>query len=83
MAADGQPDFPAALSTEKQSLKILQMPPDELVEQDYQDPDSGEKATLHLHAEGPSDLALLQITGTGFEPLAFPTRRPTLPPTPS
>ena len=71
MGADGQPDFPSALSTEKQSLKILQTPPDEMVEQDYQDPDSGEKATLHLHAAGPSDLALLQITGTGFQPLAF------------
>jgi hypothetical protein len=72
MAADGQPNFSSALSTEKQSLKILQTPPDEMVQQDYQDPDSEAKATLHLHAEGPSDLALLQITGTGFQPLAFP-----------
>lgn len=71
MGADGQPNFGAALSTEKQSLKTLQTPPDEMVEQDYQDADSGEKATLHLHAAGPSDLALLQITGTGFQPLAF------------
>ncbi len=72
IAADGQPDFQSALSTEKQSLKILQAPPDEMVPQDYQDPDSGEKATLHLHAEGLGDLALLQITGTGFQPLSFP-----------
>jgi len=72
MAADGQPNFPSALSTEKQSLKILQTPPDEMVQQDYQDPDSEAKATLHLHAEGPSDLAVLQITGTGFQPLSFP-----------
>ena len=71
-AADGQPNFQTALSTEKQSLKILQMPPDEMVQQEYQDPDSGEKATLQLHAEGLSDLALLQITGTGFQPLSFP-----------
>ncbi len=71
-AADGQPNFQSALGTEKQSLKILQTPPDEMVQQDYQDPDSEEKATLHLHAEGLSDLALLQLTGTGFQPLSFP-----------
>ena len=28
--ADGQPDFPSALSTENHSLKILRMPPDEM-----------------------------------------------------
>jgi hypothetical protein len=72
MGADGQPDFQSALSTEKQSLKILQTPPDEMVQQDYQDQDSGEKATLHLHAEGSSDLAVLQLLGTGFQPLLFP-----------
>ena len=65
------PSFQSALSTDKQSIKILQMPPDEMVQQDFSDPDSGEKATLHLHAEGLSDVALLQITGTGFQPLAF------------
>jgi hypothetical protein len=70
--ADGQPNLQSALSTEKQTLKILQMPPDEMVQQDYQDPDSAEKATLHLHAEGLSDLALLQLTGTAFQPLSFP-----------
>jgi hypothetical protein len=70
-AADGQPDFQSALSTEKQSLKILQTPPDEMVQQDYQDPDSEAKATLHLHAEGLADIALLQLTGTGFQPLSF------------
>src|SRR5208283_957949 len=43
MGADGQPNFATALSTDKQSLKILQMPPDEMVEQNYQDPDSEEK----------------------------------------
>ena len=72
LAADGQPDYQSALSTEKQSIKILQTPPDEMVQQDYQDPDSGEKTTLHLHAEGVADMALLQITGTGFQPLSLP-----------
>jgi len=71
MGADGQPNYQSALSTEKQSLKILQVPPDELAPQDYQDPDSGEKATLHLHSEGASDLALLQVVGTAFQPLAI------------
>ncbi len=68
--ADGQLDFSAALSTEKHSLKILRMPADVLVQQDYLDPDSGEKASLHLHAEGMADLALLQLTGTGFKSLS-------------
>jgi hypothetical protein len=70
--SDGQPDFTSALSTEKQSVRILRMPPDELVQQDYTDPDSQEKATLHLNAEGVSDLALLQLTGANFQPLAVP-----------
>ena len=76
LGADGQPNYSSALSTEKQSLKILQTPPDEMVQQDYQDADSGEKATLHLHAEGLSDLALLQATGTGFQPLSLPNPSP-------
>jgi S1-C subfamily serine protease len=71
---DGQPNYQSALSTEKQSLKILQTSPDKMVQQDYRDPDSDEKATLHLHADGMSDWALLQITGTGFQPLTFPNQ---------
>jgi len=71
-AADGQPDLQSALSTEKQTLKVLQMPPDQMAQQEYQDPDSEERATLHLHAEGESDLALLQVSGAGFHPLSLP-----------
>lgn len=71
-AADGQPDFGSAFSTEKQSLRVLQMPPDEIAAQDYQDPGTQEKATLHLHTEGASDLAVLQLTGTEFKPLSLP-----------
>ena len=71
LGPDGQPNLTSALSTEKESLRILRLPRDEMVEQDYQDQDSGEKATLHVHAEGPLDLALLQITRTGFHPLPF------------
>jgi S1-C subfamily serine protease len=72
MGLDGQPDLPSALSTDHQSLKILRMVPDEMVRQDYLDPDSGKRVTLHLHAEGLSDLALLQVKGTSFQPLSFP-----------
>ena len=72
-AAGGQPDLQSALSTEKHSLQILRLAPDEMVQQDYQDPDSEEKATLHLHAGGTSDVALLQVTGTTFQPLALPS----------
>jgi len=73
-AADGQPNFPSALSTETQSLKVLQTAPDEIIQQDYQDPDTEEKAALHLHAEGLSDVALLQLSGTAFQPLDFAER---------
>jgi Trypsin-like peptidase domain len=71
IGADGQPDLQAALSTEKQTLMILQTPPDQMTHQDYQDPDSAQQATLSLNAEGESDVALLQLTGTDFHPLAF------------
>jgi hypothetical protein len=67
--ADGQPNFQSAFSTEKQTLKILQLPPDQTVQQDYTDPDSQVKATLHLHVEGEGDVALLQLIGTDFKPL--------------
>jgi hypothetical protein len=69
LAPDGQPDFQSALSTEKQTLRVLVTPPDQMVQQDYQDPDSGEHATLHLHAGGEADVALLQLSGSGFHPL--------------
>jgi hypothetical protein len=71
-AAGSQPDLQSALSTEKQTLKVLRMPPDQMTQQDYEDPDSAGRATLHLHAEGESDLALLQVSGTGFHPLSLP-----------
>lgn len=72
MGTDGQPNLQAAISTEKQSLKILRTPPDEIVQQEYQDPDSGEKATLHLQSGGAGDVALLQLVGTAFMPLSLP-----------
>jgi hypothetical protein len=70
-ASDGQRDFHSALSTEKQTLWVLETPPDQMAEQDYQDPESVEPRKVNLHIEGDADLALLQITGTSFHPLSF------------
>jgi S1-C subfamily serine protease len=69
LGADGHPDFQAALSTEAQTLKVLKTASDRMEKQDYQDPDSGEKATLSLHAAGENDAAVLGVVGSGFEPL--------------
>jgi S1-C subfamily serine protease len=42
-----------------------------MADQNYSDPDSSVQAKVSLHTEGDADLALLQITGTGFHPLAL------------
>ena len=70
LGADGHPDFQAALSTEAQTIKVLKIASDRMEKQDYQDPDSGEKATLNLHAAGENDVAVLQVVGSSFQPLA-------------
>jgi S1-C subfamily serine protease len=49
-----------------------------MIAQDYHDPDSDRKATLHVHAEGPADVAVLQLQGTGFRPLSFAAPSPAL-----
>ena len=67
----GQPDLETALTTENQKLKVLKTTPDQMENQEYQDPDSGESATLSLHASGQNDLAVLQLTGKEFVPLAL------------
>jgi hypothetical protein len=72
MGLDGQPDLPSALSTDHQSVKLLRTAPDETVQQDYLDLNSRKRVTLHLFAEGLSDVALLQLNGTDFQPLALP-----------
>jgi S1-C subfamily serine protease len=72
MGLDGQPDLPSALSTDHQSVKFLGTAPDETVQQDYLDLNSGKKVTVHLFAEGLSDVAVLQLSGTNFQPLTFP-----------
>jgi hypothetical protein len=68
---DGGLDFQMAASSEKGTLKLLKTAPDRVQKKDYQDPDSGERATLDLEAEGESDLALLQLAGANLKPLAF------------
>jgi hypothetical protein len=68
---EGGLDFQMAASSEKGTLKLLKTAPDRMQKKDYQDPDSGEHATLELETEGENDLALLQLAGANFRPLAF------------
>jgi hypothetical protein len=68
---DGELDFQMAASSENATLKLLKTAPDRVRRKDYQDPDSGEHASLDLEAEGESDLALLQLAGANLKPLAF------------
>lgn len=67
----GQIDSGAALSTGNQKLKVLSVAPDRMEKQEYKDPDSGASATLDLATGGESDLALLQLEGSGLKPLRF------------
>jgi len=68
---DGGLDFQTAASSEKATLKLLKTAPDRTQKKDYQDPDSGERATLEVETEGESDLALLQLAGANLKPLAL------------
>jgi S1-C subfamily serine protease len=68
---DGGLDFQGAASSEQGTLKLLKTAPDRVQKQDYQDPDSGEWATLELEAEGENDLALLQLAGSNLTPLGL------------
>ena len=67
----GRPNLQTALSTENGRLKMVKTAPDQMENQEYEDPDSGESATLSLHAGGENDVALLQLVGEGFAPLAL------------
>jgi len=69
LSAQGQPAFDAAFGTEKKTLEVLKTPRDRMEDRDYRDPDTGEEATLSLHAEGENDVALLRLIGEGFQPL--------------
>ena len=69
--SDGGLDFQGAASSEQGTLRLLKTAPDRVQKKDYQDPDSGERATLELEAEGENDLALLQLAGSNPTPLSF------------
>lgn len=69
LAASGQLDSESALSTDKQTLRVLKTAPDRMESKDYRDPDSGASGTVTVHAAGENDLALLELTGGNFHPL--------------
>jgi len=71
LAPDGHPDLQAALRTDNQTLRVVKTAADRMEKQDYEDPDSGEKATLSLHAPGENDVAVLQLAASNLQPLAF------------
>ena len=71
LSADGKLDFQPALCTDKQALKILKTGPDQPQAQDYQDPDSGERAALQLEPAGANDFAVLQLRGGDYHPLTL------------
>lgn len=64
---DRHPDFQAALSTERQTLKVLKTAPDRMEQREYQDVDSGDHGTVSVHASGEGDLALIQLVGINFQ----------------
>ncbi len=69
LTSGGEVNWSGALSTEKQTLKLLKTAPDRLAQQEYTDPETGTKATLELNAEGRGDVALLEATGGTAQPL--------------
>lgn len=66
----GKLDLMNAFTTEKQTLAVLKTAPDEMEKHSYREEDTGETGTLDLHADGKNDLAVLQLTGGKFQPLA-------------
>lgn len=69
LTSGGQVNWVAALSTDKQTLKLLKTAPDQFAKQNYSDPESNSTTTLEVHVEGPDDAALLQAKGGPFHPL--------------
>jgi len=71
LASDGQFNFQTAYTTEMHTLQIVKTAPDRMEKQEYQDPDSGEKTTVNVHAAGENDIAVLQLVGGSAPPLAL------------
>jgi len=68
-SADGQLDFKAAFRTTEKTLRVVKTLPDRMEKQDYQDPDTGEEATLSVHIPGENDAAVLRLVGSTAQPL--------------
>lgn len=71
LPSDGQFNFQTAYTSEKRTLQIVKTAPDHMEKQEYQDPDSGDKTTVSVHAAGENDIAVLQLVGGNAQPLAF------------
>ena len=79
LGSNGQPNMTSALSTDLKSVKLLRTASDDMIQQDYPDPDSGQKVSLHIHSQGLADVALLQLSGPSFQPLTLPASKAVLP----
>ncbi len=71
LASDGLFNFQTAYTTEMRTLQIVKTASDRMEKQEYQDPDSGDKTTVSVHAAGENDLAVLQLVGANAQPLAL------------
>jgi hypothetical protein len=69
LGSDGAPDLQSALTTVKQTLRVVRLAPDKFETQDFRDPDSGEQAAVSVHSGGMNDVAVLQLTGGSSQPL--------------
>jgi Trypsin-like peptidase domain len=71
LSPDGQFNFQSALTTDQNTLKVLKTASDETKAQDYHDVETGTDESIELDAPGADDAAVLQLSGSGFSPLAF------------
>ena len=77
---DERLNFQAALGTDHNALKLLRTAADKMEEREFQDPDSGAKSKLSVHAPGENDVALLQLVGRNVQPLSAADAAPKLGP---